>query len=200
MAGAWEACLAHDPACEEAASALVRLYGAQGRRSQAAAAYERCRAALEELGLRASPALEEARAASTATTAAPRAGPITSGSASQGEERRLVSVLFAELAGPMGAQARLGPEDIRELMGGGLAGVVGEVERFGGTVTSVSGAGLVGLFGAPEAHEDDPERALRAASRAVSALALGEALSLRAGVETGEAVVAASGRPATTGR
>ena len=112
----------------------------------------------------------------------------------------LVSVLFAELAGPMGAQARLGPEDVRELMGGGLAGVVGEVERFGGTVTSVSGAGLVGLFGAPEAHEDDPERALRAASRAVSALALGEALSCGRGWRRARLWSAPRGGRAATGR
>lgn len=71
---AWEACLAQEPACEEAASALVRLYSAQGRRSQAAAAYDRCRSALEALGLRASPALEEANMATVATTATPRGG------------------------------------------------------------------------------------------------------------------------------
>ena len=48
------------------------------------------------------------------------------------------------------------------MLGGALAGVIAEVEGLGGTVTSVSGAGLAALFGAPEAHEDDPERAVRA--------------------------------------
>jgi class 3 adenylate cyclase/tetratricopeptide (TPR) repeat protein len=184
---AWEACLGHDPTCEEAASALMRVYGTQRRHALVETTYERCRTALEELGLRASPALEEARTATAAATGAAQASRLTPGGACQGEERRLVSVLFAELAGPVGTG--LGPEDVRELVGGALAGVIAEVERFGGTVTSVSGAGLVGLFGAPEAHEDDPERALRAGFRAVSGLPLGAGLALRAGVETGEVVV-----------
>ena len=108
-----------------------------------------------------------------------------------GEERRLVSVVFAELSSPAGDTGhRLGPEELRELVGGALAHVVAQVEALGGTVTSVSGAGLVALFGAPTSHEDDPERALRAAFRAVSgAGASGEGLSVRAAVETGPAVV-----------
>jgi adenylate cyclase len=183
---AWEACLSHDPTCEEAASALVRVYAAQGRHALAASSYERCRAALEDLGLRASPALDEARAAATAPPGASRAAPEPfSGS----EERRLVSVLFAELAGPVGTRLGLGPEDLRELVVGVLAEVVAQVERLGGTVTSVSGAGLVGLFGTPEAHEDDPERAVRAGFRVVSGAPAREGLSVRVGVETGEAVV-----------
>ena len=75
-------------------------------------------------------------------------------------------------------------------MGGALAQVLAQIEALGGTVTSVSGAGLVALFGAPESHEDDPERALRAAFRAVAVAGLASpGLSLRAGVETGAAVV-----------
>ena len=54
---AWESCLGHDPACEEAAAALMRLYTAQGARPEAVRTYERCRAALAELGLSTSPAL-----------------------------------------------------------------------------------------------------------------------------------------------
>ena len=79
---------------------------------------------------------------------------------------------------------------MREVIGGALAQVLAQIEALGGTVTSVSGAGLVALFGAPESHEDDPERALRAAFRAVAAAGLASpGLSLRAGVETGAAVV-----------
>ena len=62
------------------------------------------------------------------------------------EERRLVSVLFAELSGPVGMGARLDPEDLRQVVGEALAGVIAEVEGLGGTVTSVSGAGLAALF------------------------------------------------------
>ena len=59
---AWEDCLSSEPACEEAACALVRLHSAVGRRSSAEAVYRCCRAALEDLGLAGSQALEEAHA------------------------------------------------------------------------------------------------------------------------------------------
>lgn len=183
---AWEACLAHDPTSEEAASALVRAYAAEGRHALAAATYRRCHEALEGLGLRASPALEEANVASAA--AAP--GRATTGPIGHGEERRLVSVVFVELNGPVGTGEKLGPEELHDLVGGALAELVAQVEALGGTVTSVSGTGVVALFGAPEAHEDDPERALRAAFRCLSgAGGHGPAMTLRAGVETGHAVV-----------
>ena len=195
---AWEACLAHDPTSEEAASALMRLYAAQGRRQLACGTYERCRAALEDLGLRASPALEEALRA-TVEASAPRArgtGALaTERSAPRlgREERRLVSVLFAELSGPVGTGHRLDPEDMRQVVGEALAGVIAEVEGLGGTVTSVSGGGLEALFGAPEAHEDDPERAVRAGFRIMQVPGtigdLRRALSVRVGIETGPAVV-----------
>ena len=55
-----------------------------------------------------------------------------------------MSVLFAELSGPVGMGRRLDPEDLRQVVGEALAGVIAEVEGLGGTVTSVSGAGLVG--------------------------------------------------------
>ncbi len=99
-------------------------------------------------------------------------------------------MVFAELACPAGTGGRLGPEELGELMADALAQVLTQVETFGGTVTSVSGNGLVAVFGAPMSHEDDPERALRAAFRAVRALrGRADGLSLRAGVETGPAVV-----------
>ena len=55
---AWESCLDHDPACEEAAGALIRAYLAQGRPELAARVFERCREALSQLGLRIPPSLE----------------------------------------------------------------------------------------------------------------------------------------------
>jgi class 3 adenylate cyclase/tetratricopeptide (TPR) repeat protein len=111
-----------------------------------------------------------------------------------------VTVLFAEVAAPAGLAGTLGLEALRDLVGGSLATVIAQVEAFGGTVTSVSGRGLQAMFGAPEAHEDDPERAVRAAYRAVSATAAAatavgasaaaaETLGLRIGVESGPAVV-----------
>ncbi|HTW06388.1 MAG TPA: AAA family ATPase [Acidimicrobiales bacterium] len=198
---AWENCLSHDPTSEEAASALMRLHAAQGRHQLAATTFERCRVALEAMGLRVPPALEEARRsligdAPRAMGARPEPAPAwPSAPRLAKEERRLVSVLFAELAAPVGVGRRLDPEDLREVVGGALAEVIAEVEGLGGLVTSVSGAGLVALFGAPEAHEDDPERAVRAGYRVVSAigghdsLSGAEGLSVRIGVETGRAVV-----------
>jgi class 3 adenylate cyclase/tetratricopeptide (TPR) repeat protein len=122
-------------------------------------------------------------------------------------------VLFAEVAVPVGRAGPFDLEALRDLVGGSLATVIAEVEAMGGTVTSVSGRGLQAMFGAPEAHEDDPERALRAAYRALAATAasLGPAnasspaaqasaagspaagtagnLGLRIGVESGPALV-----------
>jgi class 3 adenylate cyclase/tetratricopeptide (TPR) repeat protein len=189
---AWQSCLEHDPACEEAAGALVRGYVAQGRPELAARVIERCRAALEDLGLRISPSLERLYAAATPEPVAvapvpPLAGPPPL----PREERRPVSVLFAEVAAPVGLAGALGLETLREIVGGSLAAVITEVEALGGTVISVSGRGLQAMFGAPEAHEDDPERAVRAAFRALAATAAAAdgGTALRIGVETGPAVV-----------
>jgi class 3 adenylate cyclase len=194
---AWESCLENDPACEEAAAALMRAYSAQGLRHLVVRTYERCRAALEELGLRISPALDEVHAAATFEPAAPRAPGAPSRALAQSparlrQERKVVSVLFAEVAGPAALTNKLDPEDLCEVIGGALAEVIAEVEGLGGTVTSVSGGGLAALFGAPEAHEDDPERAVRAAFRALSARASvsGDGSpAVRIGIETGLAVV-----------
>jgi len=198
---AWQSCLDHDPACEEAAGALVRGHIAQGRPELAARVFERCRAALEALGLRISPSLEKVYAvAATVTPPQQRQEPPqpTHQQPPQQqtpqlprEERRPVSVLFAEVAAPAGLAGALGLEALRELVGGWLAAVIAEVEALGGTVTSVSGRGLQAMFGAPEAHEDDPERAVRAAFRALSATAAAAdgGTALRIGVETGPAVV-----------
>ena len=157
---AWAGCLAHDPTCEEAASALMGVYGAQRRHALVEATYDRCRSALEELGLRISPALKEVYAGATASADILRRpeDPVPRSAVLNKEERRLVSVLFAELSGPGSVGVVPDPEDVREVLGGALAGVIAEVEGLGGTVTSVSGAGLAALFGAPAAHEDDPER------------------------------------------
>jgi len=195
---AWESCFGHDPACEEAAAALVRDYLTQGRRELGVRTYERCAAALAELGLAPSQPLEEAYAeavAGPATAAVSAVGPAVGPAAvpaSPREELRTVSVLVAEVTAPAGPAGRLGPERFREVVGSSLAAVIAEVEAFGGTVISVSGGGLHAVFGAPQAHEDDPERAARAAFRALSAASLpagGTAAAPRIGVETGPAVL-----------
>jgi class 3 adenylate cyclase/tetratricopeptide (TPR) repeat protein len=141
-------------------------------------AYERCRGALADLGLGLSPWLEAVYATAAFEAAPSRPDPPV---AVVREELRTVSVLAAEVAAP-GSED---PESLREVVGRGLAAVIAEVEALGGTVTSVSGQGLQAMFGAPEAHEDDPERAVRAAFRALAA----SGGALRIGVETGPAVL-----------
>jgi len=199
---AWQACLEADPTCEEGASALMQLYTAQGRRPQAVVVYERCVVALARLGLKASPALEEVRASAECAAPLTEQGPAPSPGVAalrrQGE-RRLVSVVFVELS-PAGLGAHADPEDLRELVGVGLAAAISEAEPIGGTVVSISGFGMSVLFGAPQSHEDDPERALRSALRVIAAVgASGVALSARVGVETGPAVVGPVGAGASVG-
>lgn len=193
-AQAWGACLEHDPACEEAAGALVRAYFAQGLNEAAVRTYERCAAALAELGLTASPWLDEVYAAAASNAALARSGGQRSGTADPEpvkEELRTISMLFAGVSTPPGLVGEVGLEGVREIVGVSLATVIGEVEALDGTVTSVSGSGLQAMFGAPQAHEDDPERAVRAAFRAISAMT-GVAdgpPALQIGVETGPAVL-----------
>jgi adenylate cyclase len=178
---AWRDCFEHDPGCEEAAIALMR---ARPGREQAALIFERCAAALDELGLKPSAPLEDALAAAAAD--APRTA-----AAAAPEELRTVTVLSAEVSA-----AGLGLESLRELVASSLAAVIGEVESLGGSVTSVSGNGLQAVFGAPSAHEDDPERALRAAFRALAGTNATNATKRRAvriGIETGTAILGSIG-------
>src|SRR5215210_4593411 len=86
-------------------------------------------------------------------------------------ERRIVSVLVADVAGSTSIAERIGPERSKFLFDEVVALMRQEVERFGGTVAQLTGDGVLALFGAPVAHEDDPERAVRAA------LAIGYAIS-----------------------
>ncbi len=201
---AWEDVLSHEPASEEAAAGLMRAYAAQGQRHLVVRTYQRCCAGLEELGLHGSPAFEEiyrSVVGDTGTSTAAGAGALSAAPLVPWarEERKVVSALFAELMSPIGGGDRLDPEDLREVVGSVLAAVIAEVESLGGTVTSVGGTGIAALFGAPLAHEDDPERAVRAGLRILTALAIhterfGSAvhtgtLGVRVGIETGEAVL-----------
>ena len=85
-------------------------------------------------------------------------------------ERRIVSVLVADVAGSTFIAEQLGPERSKFLFDDVVRLMREEVERFGGTLAQLTGDGVLALFGAPTAHEDDSERAVRAA------LAIGEAL------------------------
>src|SRR5213592_3679643 len=79
------------------------------------------------------------------------------------EERKVVTVLFADLVGFTGRAEQLDPEDVRALLSPYYAQLRAELERYGGTVEKFIGDAVMALFGAPVSHEDDPERAVRAA-------------------------------------
>ncbi len=111
------------------------------------------------------------------------------------EERKVVTVLFADLVGFTARSEQLDPEDVRGLLAPYHAHLRGELERFGGTVEKFIGDAVVALFGAPTAHEDDPERAVRAALAIRDWIAEeGNELQLRIAVNTGEALIALGAR------
>ncbi len=78
-------------------------------------------------------------------------------------ERRYVTVLFADMTGSTAMSERLDPEEVQEIMSEFYQELAACVHRYGGTVDKFLGDGIMALFGAPRAHEDDPERALAAA-------------------------------------
>ena len=84
------------------------------------------------------------------------------------EERKVLTVLFADLVGFTGRAERLDPEDVRALLSPYYARLRGELERHGGTVEKFIGDAVVALFGAPVAHEDDPEPLSRSGTRSGS--------------------------------
>ncbi|HEY8775371.1 MAG TPA: adenylate/guanylate cyclase domain-containing protein [Gaiellaceae bacterium] len=111
------------------------------------------------------------------------------------EERKVVTVLFCDLVGSTARADGVDPEDVRALLSHYHARVRAELERFGGTVEKFIGDAVVAVFGAPTAHEDDPERAVRAAL-AIREWANDEhGLELRIAVNTGEALVTLAARP-----
>jgi class 3 adenylate cyclase len=113
------------------------------------------------------------------------------------EERKVVTVLFADLVGFTSRSEKLDPEDVRALLTPYYTRLRTELERFGGTVEKFIGDAVMALFGAPLAHEDDPERAVRAALAIRDWVLEQQAdLQLRIAVHTGEALVALGARPA----
>src|SRR5687767_5687248 len=111
------------------------------------------------------------------------------------EERKVVTVLFCDLVGSTARAEGADPEDVRALLHAYHERVRSELERFGGTVEKFIGDAVMALFGAPIAHEDDPERAARAAL-AIRDWATEEGdLQVRIGITTGEALVALGARP-----
>src|ERR671937_284661 len=117
------------------------------------------------------------------------------------EERKIVSVLFCDLVGFTAASEQQDPEDVRARIRPYHARLREEIERYDGTVEKFVGDAVMAAFGAPVAHEDDAERAVRAGLRILEAIGeLNQAdpaldLHVRVGINTGEAVVALGARP-----
>jgi class 3 adenylate cyclase/tetratricopeptide (TPR) repeat protein len=127
--------------------------------------------------------------------------PLTAALAGQGDERKTVSVLFCDLVGFTASSDGADPEDVIARLRLYHAHLRREIERLGGTVEKFIGDAVMAVFGAPVAHEDDPERAVRAALRILQAIQHLNAthpaleLAVRIGICTGEAVVALGARP-----
>src|SRR3954464_13980028 len=109
------------------------------------------------------------------------------------EERKVVTILFTDLVGSTAHAEGLDPEDVRATLSSYYARLRAELERHGGTGEKIIGGAVMAVFGAPVAHEDDPERAVRAALAIRDSI--GEDLEIRTAVHTGEALVALGARP-----
>lgn len=116
----------------------------------------------------------------------------------QVEERRITTVLFADLVGFTALAERRDPEAVKRLIDSCFQLLVDDIAAFGGRVDKILGDGILALFGAPVAHEDDAERAVRAALRmqatlnhfvATSGLVGSADIRMRVGINTGEVLV-----------
>src|SRR5829696_2535466 len=118
------------------------------------------------------------------------------------EERRQATILFADLSGYTAAAERMDPEAVKALVDRTLRRLGEEIERFGGSIDKFIGDNVMGVFGAPTSHEDDPERAVRAGLAMQGAMdgadresqeKYGVGFSLRVGINSGEVMAGAVG-------
>jgi len=117
------------------------------------------------------------------------------------EERKVITAIFVDLVGSTARSEQLDPEDVKALVAPYHARVRAELEGHGGTFEKFSGDAVLALFGSPKAHEDDPERAIRAGLAVREAIDELNAedewldLHIRIGIHTGEALVMLGARP-----
>jgi class 3 adenylate cyclase/tetratricopeptide (TPR) repeat protein len=120
------------------------------------------------------------------------------------QERKLITVLFADVTGSTGLGERLDPESLKEVMDAFFQAMRRAIEREGGTVEKFIGDAVMAVFGVPVAHEDDATRALRAALGMRNDLETlnrmlvevhGLRLAMRVGVGMGEVVAVTAPRP-----
>ena len=137
--------------------------------------------------------------------AADRDSADTPAAPARAEERRQVTLMFADLVGSTAISAGRDPEELHEILQGFLKTCAQALDPFGGTVVKYMGDGLLACFGLPRAHEDDPRRALLAGLEMMAAVASlsdhtqethGARLGLRIGIHTGPVVIGAIGSAA----
>jgi DNA-binding SARP family transcriptional activator/tetratricopeptide (TPR) repeat protein len=220
LVGELEALVVEHPLRERLRGQLIVALYRSGRQAEALAQYQATRKMLsEELGLDPSPELRELermilahdRRLALPGLAAEGRPEIADGSQPTAsevrEERKVVSVLFCDLIELTPVEGE-DPEDVQARVQSWHQRLRSEVDSFGGRTERVAGEGLLAVFGAPRAHEDDPERAVKAALRMVEAVEginqdhPERRLEVRVGVSTGEVVVEGdgmiSGRVVTT--
>ncbi|MGZ6692081.1 MAG: BTAD domain-containing putative transcriptional regulator [Solirubrobacteraceae bacterium] len=184
------------------AQLMLALYGC-GRQTEALRAYQQARHVADELGLEPGRELKELEQAIlrqdealtfpprvksvTAPELAPPPAPVEIGSPR--EERKVVTVLFVDPGGSADEAGGLDPEEVRLVQERYWIPFRREIERHGGTVDRFADDAVIALFGAPQAHEDDPERAVRAALAIRSWACEEEGRHVRIGIATGEALV-----------
>jgi DNA-binding SARP family transcriptional activator/class 3 adenylate cyclase/tetratricopeptide (TPR) repeat protein len=215
LVGELEALIRRHPLREHLHGQLMLALYRSGRQADALGAYRDARHTLvDELGIEPSvrlqrleqailaqdPALEllgPARSGdeegAPSQEAAPPADAARPGGEAGGAERKLVTVLFAEVDEPAGEAGERDPEDVSTMLDRNLERMRAEIAGFGGCVEHAIGGATMAVFGVPQTRDDDPERAVRAA------LAIRDALSdrtdLRIAVATGEALVTPGGGP-----
>jgi class 3 adenylate cyclase/tetratricopeptide (TPR) repeat protein len=123
------------------------------------------------------------------------ATPLTNGPQRLREERKIVTVLFADLVGFTARAEQMDPEDVRAILAPYHVSLREQLEQYGGTVEKFIGDAVMAVFGAPLAHEDDPERAVRAALAIRDGIIAEGELQVRVGITTGEALVSIGARP-----
>jgi class 3 adenylate cyclase len=206
LVGELESLVREHPLRERLWAQLMLALYRSGRQADALDAYQRARAHLaEELGLEPGPALRTLQIQILEQNASldlrrppahqiemPQshdAGVAAREPAATRQERKVVTVVVAELVDVVERSERRDAEDVLALLARYQERLGREIERFGGTVESFVGEEMIALFGAPVAHEDDPERAVRAALAIRDWAGQPGAPQVRIAVDTQEALV-----------
>jgi class 3 adenylate cyclase/tetratricopeptide (TPR) repeat protein len=169
--------------CMECATALGQVCPTCGKANQPSAKF--CSECATPLG-----AASSATPSGVSARAAPYAVENETATNVPVAERRLVSVLFADLVGFTPFAEERDPEDVRDTLSRYFDLATDVVTRYGGTVEKFIGDAVMAVWGTPVAHEDDAERAVRAALELASGVSrLGAGIQARVGVMTGEAAV-----------